>query len=53
MINIIENIIHYNIGKYHDMETSLSFPSKIDLLKIIFVMLVFALIQGVLTDIFL
>ena len=34
IINIIENIIHYNIGKYHDMETSLSFPSKIDLLKI-------------------
>ena len=48
-VNLFENIIHYNIGKFSNRETKIEMPSKKDWLKIIVVMCVFALLQGVLT----
>lgn len=48
-VNLFENIIHYNIGKFSNRETKIEMPSKKDWLKIIIVMFVFALLQGVLT----
>ena len=48
-VNLFENIIHYNIGKFSNRETKIEMPSKKDWLKIIVVMFVFALLQGVLT----
>ena len=49
IINIIENVIHYNIGKYSDKEVKIDNPTTNDWSKIIFVMIVFALLQGSLT----
>jgi hypothetical protein len=48
-VNLFENLIHYNIGKFSDRETKIDIPTQKDWLKIIVVMCVFALLQGVLT----
>jgi hypothetical protein len=52
VVNLFENIIHYNIGKFSDKETNLELPSKKDFIKIVVVMFVFALLQGILTSFF-
>ena len=51
-VNLFENIIHYNIGKFSDHETQIDIPTKKDWFKIIIVMCVFALLQGLLTYVF-
>jgi len=51
-VNLFENMIHYNIGKFSDKETRLELPTKKDFIKIVLVMCVFALLQGVLTNYF-
>ena len=51
-VNLFENLIHYNIGRFSNKETKLELPSKNDLLKIVIVMCVFALLQGLLTSYF-
>jgi len=48
-VNLFENMIHYNIGRFSNKETQLELPSKTDFIKIVIVMFVFALLQGVLT----
>ena len=48
-VNLFENMIHYNIGKFSNKETRLELPSRKDFIKIIVVMCVFALLQGILT----
>jgi hypothetical protein len=48
-VNFFENLIHYNIGRFSNKETKLELPSKKDFIKIILVMCIFALLQGVLT----
>jgi hypothetical protein len=48
-VNLVENLIHYNIGKFSNKETKLDIPSKKDWFKIVIVMCIFALIQGLLT----
>ena len=48
-VNLFENLIHYNIGRFSNSETKLELPSKKDLIKIVVVMCVFALLQGLLT----
>ena len=52
VVNLFENMIHYNIGRFSDKETRLELPSKKDFVKIVLVMFVFALLQGVLTSYF-
>ena len=49
VVNLFENMIHYNIGRFSNKETKLELPSKQDWLKIIAVTCIFALVQGVLT----
>jgi tetrahydromethanopterin S-methyltransferase subunit D len=49
VINIIENVIHYNIGKTSNAEFEFSNPTIIDWKKIIVTMIIFALLQGILT----
>jgi len=49
VLNLGENFIHYNIGKYHDRTTQLDLPSQEDWIKIVVVMLLFAGLQGILT----
>jgi hypothetical protein len=51
-VNFFENMIHYNIGRFSNKETKLKLPSKKDFIKIVIVMLAFALLQGLLTSYF-
>jgi hypothetical protein len=49
ILNIIENVIHYNIGKTSNAEFEISNPTIVDWKKIIVTMIIFALLQGFLT----
>lgn len=51
-VNFFENLIHYNIGRFSNKATHLELPSKNDLIKIVLVMCIFALLQGLLTSYF-
>ena len=51
-VNLFENMIHYNIGRFSNKETKFELPNKKDFIKIVFVMCVFALLQGLLTNFF-
>lgn len=51
-VNLFENMIHYNIGRFSNKETKLELPSEKDFIKIVAVMCVFALLQGLLTSYF-
>ena len=51
-VNLFENMIHYNIGRFSNRETKLELPSQNDFIKIVIVMCVFALLQGLLTSYF-
>ena len=51
-VNLFENLIHYNIGKFSNKETKLELPSQNDWIKIVVVMCIFALLQGLLTFFF-
>ena len=48
-VNFFENMIHYNIGRFSNKETKIELPNKEDFIKIVVVMFVFALLQGLLT----
>lgn len=51
-VNLFENVIHYDIGKFSDREMDVSkdlLPNNRDWTKIIVVMIIFAGIQGLLT----
>ena len=51
ILNMVENYIHYNIGKHNESNYNIKFsnPSALDWTKIVVVMFVFALLQGILT----
>ena len=51
ILNMVENYIHYNIGKHNESNYNIKFsnPSTKDWIKIVVVMFVFALLQGILT----
>ena len=51
-VNIFENMIHYNIGRFSNKETKFELPSKKDFIKIVVIMCMFALLQGVFTNYF-
>ncbi len=48
VLNIIENLIHYNIGLHTDEKSlnELHMPTKRDWIRIIVTMFVFAILQG-------
>ena len=56
VLNVIENVIHYNIGKFHNGENGVLYhftnPSSGDWARIIVIMLVFAILQGAFTSYF-
>jgi hypothetical protein len=53
VLNLIENMIHYNIGRsYGGIGIAFNFPSWEDLVKIVIVMIVFGLAQGLITEYF-
>ena len=49
LVNLFENMIHYNIGRFSNKETKIELPSKQDWIKIVVVTCVFAMVQGLLT----
>ena len=53
VINLVENTIHYNIGRNFEIEhihdTKFITPSSVDITRIISVMAVFAVLQGLFT----
>ena len=49
IVNLFENLIHYNIGRFSNKETKIELPTKKDFVKIVVVMCAFALLQGLLT----
>ena len=53
VINLVENMIHYNIGRNFNIEhahdTKFITPSSVDITRIISVMAVFAVLQGLFT----
>ena len=51
-VNFFENMIHYNIGRFSNKETKLELPNKKDFIKIVVIMCIFALLQGLLTNYF-
>ena len=54
ILNIMENYIHYNIGRNRNIEgIKLSNPSFKDWIKIIITMIIFGVLQGSLTAYFL
>ena len=48
-INLIENLLHYNIGRNTDKEIKINSPTTKDWIRIIVVMIIFAILQGMLT----
>ena len=53
ILNLIENLIHYNIGRTHENdEFKFYIPNIYDFFKIIFIMILFGLAQGLLTELF-
>lgn len=48
VLNIVENLIHYNIGLHTDENSlnNLNMPTKRDWIRIIITMFVFAILQG-------
>jgi len=66
VLNVIENVIHYNIGKYHDNSETrpdnnkdnqvagfyFSNPSETDWIRIVVIMIIFAILQGFFTSYF-
>ena len=51
-VNFFENMIHYNIGRFSNKEIKLELPNKKDFIKIVVIMCIFALLQGLLTSYF-
>jgi hypothetical protein len=55
VINLVENMIHYNIGRNFQIEdvhdTKFITPSSVDITRIVSVMAVFAVLQGLFTAI--
>lgn len=52
VLNIIENVIHYNIGRQHGVsvaEIKAYAPSEGDWIKIVVIMAIFAILQGLFT----
>jgi uncharacterized protein YsxB (DUF464 family) len=53
VLNLIENLIHYNIGRSHkNSEFVFNIPDTNDFIKIFFTMIIFGLAQGLLTELF-
>lgn len=52
ILNTIENLLHYSIGRMkdrHSYQLRVELPSLHDLTKILFIMIVFATLQGAFT----
>jgi hypothetical protein len=49
VINLFENLFYYSIGRHSNQDIKLEIPTTYDFIRIIFVTIFFALLQGWLT----
>ena len=49
VVNLLENLIHYNIGRHSNSKLKFETPTNTDWIRITIVMLIFAALQGSLT----
>lgn len=50
VLNLVENIIHYSIGRNHgNAGIFIISPSYIDWMRIMIIMIIFAILQGLIT----
>lgn len=49
ILNFIENVLHYSIGRSYKRDYRIIFPSQRDIIRIILIMFIFAVLQGLLT----
>ena len=49
VLNLIEDLIHFNIGRNHNLEYKVYFPVNSEWYYIIIVMIFFSLMQGIVT----
>lgn len=52
VLNLIENLIHYNIGRNSNSRFEFMEPTLFDWTRIILTMIIFALLQGMFTLLF-
>lgn len=52
VLNIIENLLHYNIGRSHNKNFDINLPTLNEFIHIIGIMLLFGFLQGLLTEYF-
>lgn len=52
ILNTIENLIHYSIGRSYEKNLQFNFPTKIDWIRIIITMIIFAVLQALSTILF-
>jgi hypothetical protein len=49
IVNLVENLIHYNIGRHTNAQLIFETPTTYDWWRIIIVMIIFGILQGALT----
>lgn len=52
ILNTIENLIHYSIGRSYEKNLQFNFPTKTDWIRIIITMIIFAVLQALSTILF-
>ncbi len=53
LLNTIENVIHYSIGRESNQKSiHITSPTKIDWIRIIIIMIIFAILQALLTCVY-
>jgi hypothetical protein len=56
LLNFMENLIHFSIGRNvenkNDANINLKMPEKYDIIKILVIMIVFTILQGLFTYLF-
>jgi hypothetical protein len=50
ILNLIENIIYYSIGRSFEKKFSFKLPNRNDFIKLFVIMILFAVLQGGLTN---
>lgn len=51
ILNFIENLLHYSLGRSHEKNYKITLPTLNDFIKIIAIMILFAFLQGLLSSI--
>ena len=50
VLNMVENYLHYNLGRTHGKTFTFTYPSFNEFVHIIIIMIIFSFLQGLFTD---